>query len=373
MHPDPSDARRDPPLDDGQHGMPRETYVQRSAASRDDPGRRGAAPDEATRGAPLRGTVPGDVGREAPQETTVRRPPGPTRDEPPHITGVRSGRTTRPRVPEEQAGPLVLIGGACSPKGDALGRFLELADARNGGRVVGITTASSDPQRSAVLWRADFTTAGVASADIPVVASRREACDDAIAERVRGADGVFLGGGDQVKLVATLSGTPVGAAIREAWARGAVVCGTSAGAAALTELTLAGGEIDEEGALVEMYIGPGFGLLGYRALVDTHFGARRRLHRLVVAIANNPELLGLGIDEDTALVVHGHVGEVVGAGGVTFVDGRTVRFDDAAEVGLGKQRTMSHLRVGIVGPGHRLDLRERELVMLVDEGARVAD
>jgi cyanophycinase len=363
MSPDSHGARRGDPLDDGQHG-PRETYVHRSASARDDGGRRAAAAGD---------DLPRDVGRDAPQETTVRRPSGSVRDEPPHVTGTRTARTSRPRIPVEQAGALVLIGGACSPKGEALGRFLELADARRGGRIVGLTTASSDPQRSAVLWRADFTTAGVTSAEIPVIGSRPDACDESIAARVRDADGVFLGGGDQVKLVATLSGTPVGTAIRQAWARGAVVCGTSAGAAALTELTLAGGEVDEEGALVEMYIGPGFGLLGYRALVDTHFGARRRLHRLVVAIANNPELLGLGIDEDTALVVHGHVGEVVGAGGVTFVDGRTMRFDDSDEVGLGKQRTMSHLRVGIVGPGHRLDLRERELAVLVDEGARVAD
>jgi cyanophycinase len=148
--------------------------------------------------------------------------------------------------------------------------------------------------------------------------------------------------------------------------RGATVCGTSAGAAALTELTLAGGEIDEEGVLVEMYIGPGLGLLGYRALIDTHFGARRRLHRLVVAIANNPELLGLGIDEDTALVVHGHEAEVVGTGGVTFVDGHTMRFDDADAAGLGKQRTFSHLRVGAIGPGHAFDLRARELVEVRD-------
>ena len=116
---------------------------------------------------------------------------------------------------------------------------------------------------------------------------------------------------------------------------------------------------------MEMYIGPGLGLLGYRALIDTHFGARRRLHRLVVAISNNPELLGLGIDEDTSLVVSGHFGEVVGAGGVTWVDGHTMRFDDAESAGLGKQRTFSHLRVGAIGPGHVFDLRERELAALV--------
>jgi cyanophycinase len=285
-------------------------------------------------------------------------------DAPPHVLANRGRRTSRER-PSIDAGSLVLIGGACTPHGDALARFVDLAHAREAGRIIGLTTASADPERSALLWLDDFRVAGAQSVEIPIVRTRADADDKALADRLRKAEGIFLGGGDQVKLVAMLSGTRVGCAIREAWMAGSTVCGTSAGAAALTELTLAGGEIDEEGVLVEMYIGPGLGLLGYRALIDTHFGARRRLHRLVVAISNNPELLGLGIDEDTALVVHGHTAEVVGTGGVTWVDGRSMRYDDSEAAGLGKHRTFSHLRVGVIGPGHAFDLRERELAALV--------
>ena len=82
-------------------------------------------------------------------------------------------------------------------------------------------------------------------------------------------------------------------------------------------------------------------------------------------LARNPELLGLGIDEDTALVVQGHLGEVVGKGSVTFVDGRGVRFDNADECLDGKPLTLSYLRVGIVGAGYSLNLRERELEVLI--------
>lgn len=311
----------------------------------------------------------GDIAAEQQPERLVRRPSGSTAqvpDAPPHVVGNDGRRTSRERPPVD-AGPLVLIGGACTPHGEALARFVALADARGGagaGEIIGLTSASADPERSAALWRDDFRVAGARGVDIPIVRTRRDAENAALAERILRSRAVFLGGGDQVQLISVLSGTKVGCAIREAWMQGATVCGTSAGAAALTELTLAGGEIDEEGVLVEMYIGPGLGLLGYRALIDTHFGARRRLHRLVVAIANNPELLGLGIDEDTALVVTGHTAEVVGAGGVTWVDGRTMQFDDAQAAGLGKHRTFSHLRVGAVGPGHVFDLRERELEAL---------
>ena len=294
--------------------------------------------------------------------------------------GNRRGRRPRTggarrRAPADQAtGALVLIGGACTPDGDALGAFIRLSGADRGGPLVGLTTASHNPVRAAAAWRHDFETAGVTNIELPIVANRTAASDPAIASLVASAAGIFLGGGDQVHLIATLSGTLVGEAIRDAFVRGAVVCGTSAGAAALTETTMAGGEVDEDGNEVEMYIGPGLGLLCFGTLIDTHFAQRRRLHRLFVAIAGYPQLLGLGIDEDTGLIVHGNVGEVVGKGGVTFVDGRdTVRFDNASQVKKGGELTLSHLRVGLVGTGQRFDLEARELAALVRGGEAGAE
>ena len=283
----------------------------------------------------------------------------------------RTGSRTR-RTPVDGAnGALVLIGGACTPNGDALGAFIRLAGADQGAPIVGFTTASSNAVGAAKAWREDFATAGVSNVEIPIVTARDQAEDAGIANLLAGASGIFLGGGDQVHLIATLSGTKVGEAIRSAFVRGAVVCGTSAGAAALTETTMARGEIDEDGNEVEMYIGPGLGLLCFGSIIDTHFAQRRRLHRLFVAIAGYPQLLGLGIDEDTGLVVHGHIGEVVGKGGVTFVDGRdTVRFDNASTVKKGGELTLSHLRVGLVGTGQRFDLEARELAVLADVVAR---
>ena len=277
------------------------------------------------------------------------------------------------RRSDEALGTLVLIGGACTPLGDALGAFLRLTGALEGARVVGFTTASRDPVASAHAWARDLATAGARNVEIPIIDRRQRAQDRRIAALVRDADGIFLGGGDQVHLVATLGGSAVGEAIQEAFHRGIVICGTSAGAAALTEMILAGGEVDEAGEHVEMYIGPGLGFLGFHAVIDTHFAQRRRLHRLFTAISRNPQLMGLGIDEDTALVVRGHLGQVVGRGGVTFVDGRDVRFDNADEARETGQLTLSHLRVGIVGHGYTFNLRERELEVLVqareNEGA----
>ena len=271
----------------------------------------------------------------------------------------------RARREDRKAGTIILIGGGVDPAGPALDAFLRLSGARDGAKIVGVTTASTDPVGSAVAWKDAFATAGAVNVEFPIIDRRERAQDARIAQMVLDAQGIFLGGGDQVHLVATLGGSRVGRAIKEAFSRGAIVCGTSAGAAALSDTMLAGGEIDEEGQEVPLYLGPGFGLLGFSALVDTHFSKRGRLQRLFRRVAENPELMGLGIDEDTALVVRGHLGEVVGRGSVYFVDGRGVRFDNAEEAKKGAPLTLSYLRVGIVGAGYPFDLRERELEVLL--------
>lgn len=290
---------------------------------------------------------------------------------PPHVVDA----TTRRALSDQASGTLILIGGALQLEGHAFGAFLERTGARRGGLIVVLTAASMNPRQSAAQWSTDFRDAGATNVHLPFFRRGQAARDREIADLIDAARGVFLGGGDQVKLVSTLAGSRTLRAIKQAYRRGGVICGTSAGAAALTELTMAGGEIDEEGNLVEQYIGPGLGLLGFDTIVDTHFSQRRRLQRLFVVVAQNTQLFGLGIDEDTALIVRGHIAEVVGAGGVTFVDGsESVRYDNAGELEKGRQLTLSHLRVGIVGTHHRLDLRARELEVLVRraEGRRGA-
>jgi cyanophycinase len=263
-------------------------------------------------------------------------------------------------------GVLVLIGGALSRDGHALRGFVDSVNERGPGLVVGLTTASAEPEETGWYWTGVLRGAGIRDVRVPMFDRADERRDREIAAMIRDAAGVFLGGGDQVKLVTALSGSQTQAAIHQAYERGAVVAGTSAGAAALTELTMAGGEVDVEGNLVEQYIGPGLGLLAFDAIVDTHFSQRRRLQRLFLVVAKNTRLFGVGIDEDTALVVRDGIGEVVGAGSVTFVDGReTVRFDNALELEKGRQLTLSHLRFGIVGTKYHLDLRARDLHELV--------
>jgi len=259
-------------------------------------------------------------------------------------------------------GTLVLIGGATHSNGEALAAFTRRAHGPQGGSIVALTTASGNPAASARQWRRDLRAAGCFNVQIPVVSTRDDATNPRFVAALASAQGIFFGGGDQIKLVSIIGGTPAGDAIRDAYVRGIVIGGTSAGAAALAKTTLAGNEVDEHGQLVEQYIGPGLGLVRHPTIIDTHFSQRRRLYRLFVALAEFPELLGLGIDEDTAIVVEGNVGRVVGTGSVTFVDGRGITYSNAGAHRDGMPLTLSAMRVGIVGAGHAFDLQTRELV-----------
>lgn len=271
--------------------------------------------------------------------------------------------TDRRDLVDQASGTLVLIGGGTTPKGPALGEFVRLSHANAGGPIVVLTSASGNPTLSAKQWRRDLLAAGCTQIHAPVIAAREAASNPEVVQVIREATGVFLGGGDQIKLVSIVGGSPIGEAIRDAYIRGAIIGGTSAGAAALAKTTLAGNEVDEFGNLVEQYIGPGLGLIREPAIIDTHFSQRRRLYRLFVALAEFPELLGLGIDEDTALVLNDGIGRVVGAGGVTFVDGLGITFSNAEQLRQGETLTISAMRIGVVGAGHALNLRTRELVM----------
>lgn len=214
----------------------------------------------------------------------------------------------------EQArrGHLVIIGGAEDRSGDRLilRRFVELTR-RADPRIAVLTAANSFP---GIVWkRYDQALAdlGAAQREHIDIGTRTEADDAALAERVLAMDGVFLSGGDQRRLMSLIGGTALERAIQQAHRHGACIAGTSAGAAAMSRTMLTGRSLSD-----------GLGLVQH-AVIDQHFSQRRRLSRLLMAVAGKQEVIGVGIDEDTALILGPERRvEVLGAGDVTLVDGR---------------------------------------------------
>lgn len=221
-------------------------------------------------------------------------------------------------------GHLVIIGGGEDRADDKeiLRRFIELSGGTDR-KIVVITAASAIPEKMWAIYDEAFGALGVSDRRPIHIASRAQASDPAIARAVAEADGIFMTGGDQKRLVAMIGGSELDDAMRHALAvAGACIGGTSAGASAMSGHMLADGDVDlqpEKGAVT---LGAGLGLL-QRVIIDQHFSERHRLARLLSVVAQNPHLQGIGIDEDTALVIERGVGiEVIGNGSVTVLDGR---------------------------------------------------
>jgi cyanophycinase len=266
------------------------------------------------------------------------------------------------RVPAPAAGVLMAIGGAEDKLGDkaVLARFVELAGGASA-RVLIVSTASSLSGEIADLYRTVFGELGVTTIEAIRPRTREQAEQQAAAAAVGRATGIFLTGGNQLRLAMVVAGTAMGRALAEAHRRGAVVAGTSAGASALAEHMVSFGRPGETPRQRMGQLSSGLGLLP-GVVVDQHFGQRNRIGRLLAMVAQSPALLGVGIDEDTAAVVGGDgVLEVIGRGAVTVVDGSNV-VSDAYEVRQHRPVLVSGAVLHALPPGSRFDLAGRRLL-----------
>ena len=226
----------------------------------------------------------------------------------------------------QKNGHLVIIGGSEDRKEDMpiLTRFVELCGGP-GAKIVVITAASQVADQMWEMYDSAFSALGVTRHSHLEVTSRQDANSPDYVRQVAEADGIFMTGGDQKRLLALIGGTAMDAEMHKALKlRGATIGGTSAGASAMSGHMLAQGRAEIRPEKGSVSLGAGLGFL-HRVVIDQHFSERRRLSRLLTVVAQNPYLQGIGIDEDTALVVERGVGiEVVGQGAVTVVDGRTM-------------------------------------------------
>ena len=188
-----------------------------------------------------------------------------------------------------------------------------------------------------------------------------QANDESIAAAVRDATGIFMTGGNQLRLSSMVGGTRLADAILTGFREGAVVAGTSAGASAISSHMIAFGASGATPKHRMAQIAAGLGLLP-GVIVDQHFQQRNRLGRLLSLIAQNPMLLGLGVDEDTAGVVGpDKVMEVIGRGSITVVDG-AASDTDAWEIRGHRPLMISNVTLHSLPEGYRFDLERRTLV-----------
>ncbi|TMG30066.1 MAG: cyanophycinase [Chloroflexi bacterium] len=270
-------------------------------------------------------------------------------------------------------GPVMVIGGAEDKLGERviLSRFVELAGGDQA-QIVVISTASSLGDAATDLYRHLLGRIGARTITGLCPETREEANDPQAVAALTSATGIFMTGGNQLRLSSIIGGTALGAAILDAHGRGVVVAGTSAGASAVATHMMAFGSSGATPKHRMAHVSVGLGLL-VNVVVDQHFEQRTRLGRLLAVVAQSPSLIGLGLDEDTAAVIDANdILEVIGRGSVTIVDGSDVITDAFRTTGH-KPMMVSNARLHSLPAGYRFDLRARRVLPLdVSPNARIA-
>lgn len=262
---------------------------------------------------------------------------------------------------------LLIIGGAEDKVGHktVLRRFVRLAGGSKA-RIVVIPTASSFPEDAVDTYTAIFSRLGAPEVEAVDPPSRQTAATEALVQAIDRATGVFITGGNQLKLAQLVVGTPLADAISRAHARGAVVAGTSAGASILSRfmISLGGDGVTPRQRVSQLT--SGLGLLP-GAIVDQHFDQRSRYGRLMSLVASSPDLLGIGVDEDTAAEIQdGRKLTVLGSGAVFVIDARAA-VSDAPQARRHAPLLVSGAVVHSLPSGATFDLHTASLTGFVEK------
>ena len=258
-------------------------------------------------------------------------------------------------------GHLLVIGGAEDKYNERriLRKFLSLAGGESA-EVLIIPVASDYPEFAADVYTQAFRNLGVANPRVLRATSRQDVFEADPDELLDGVTGVFMTGGDQMRLVSLLGGTQLADRLRKL-VRGTdiVLAGTSAGAAGMSTSMIVRGESTSHPQKSSVRLSPGLGFLK-NIIIDQHFTERGRMSRLITAVSYNPYNLGVGIDENTAIIVDGEgILQVFGQGSATIVDGSQISYNEIAEVADHETFSVCGVQMHILRDGLIYDYLER--------------
>jgi cyanophycinase len=273
-------------------------------------------------------------------------------------------------------GHLLVIGGAEDKYNERriLKKFLSLAGEEKA-EVLIVPVASDFPEFAADVYTQAFRNLGVTNPRVLRATSRQDAFEANADELLDGVTGVFITGGDQMRLVSILGGTKFAAKLRGMVREtDMVLAGTSAGAAGMSTSMIVRGESTSHPHKSAVRLSPGLGFLK-NIIIDQHFTERGRISRLITAVSYNPYNLGIGIDENTAIILNNNgIMEVFGAGSVTIVDGSQITYNEIAEVAEQESFSVCGVQLHILRDGlvydfiNRHPLQPRNEFLLPDLG-----
>ncbi|HEY2847236.1 MAG TPA: cyanophycinase [Pyrinomonadaceae bacterium] len=258
-------------------------------------------------------------------------------------------------------GHLLVIGGAEDKYNERriLKKFLSLAGDEKA-EILIVPVASDFPEFAADVYVQAFRNLGVAHPRVLRATSRQDVLEADVQKLLDGVTGVFISGGDQMRLVSLLGGTEFADKLRHMVRdTNIVLAGTSAGAAGMSTSMIVRGESTSHPHKNSVRLSPGLGFLK-NVIIDQHFTERGRISRLITAVSFNPYNLGVGIDENTAIILDGKgILEVYGEGSITIVDGSKITFNEIAEVADNAAFSICGVQLHIIRDGLIYNYRER--------------
>jgi len=254
---------------------------------------------------------------------------------------------------------LIAIGGGEMAESKAamkeiLGRLEKLPEPR----IVVMTVATNEDGAAAKKYNTLFRGRGIRHVESVDVSQRNDAFDERSLEKVRRADLLFFTGGDQLNITSLMGGTPLHELVRERYRNGVLIVGTSAGAAMMSSSMIISGKSDAAPRVSGVDIAPGMNMIE-ETVIDSHFSQRGRHGRLLTAIAHYPQLLGLGIDERTAIVFNDGEFRVIGEGVVIVFDGNHMKYSDLPYREEHQPIGMFGINIHVLPEGYRFNLKER--------------
>ncbi|MCC5658985.1 cyanophycinase [Nostoc sp. XA010] len=263
---------------------------------------------------------------------------------------------------ESNSKQLIIIGGAEDKKEDCeiLREFVRRAGGTKA-RIVIMTAATELPREVGENYIRVFERLGSEDARIVDTETRDDASSSSALEAVSKATGIFFTGGDQARITSVIKDTELDRAIHKRLAEGAVIAGTSAGAAMMPDKMIVEGDSQTNPRIEIIEMGPGLGFLP-GVVIDQHFLQRGRLGRLISALVQEPADLGFGIDENTAMVVTDRQVEIIGEGSVTIVDVKAT-YDNMGEILKDEALAICGAKLHILPRGYKFDLETRQPIL----------
>lgn len=256
-------------------------------------------------------------------------------------------------------GSLLIIGGHEDRQNDKLILRMLARKVGKSGKIVVATVASGQPESSFDDYERVFRGLGVRHVHHLNIETREQAQLESRRNILNDADAVFFTGGDQLKITSQLGDSPIYTRVKQIFDAGGIIAGTSAGASVMTETMMVSGPSDESHRIGSMLkLAPGFGLLP-GVIVDQHFAQRGRIGRLLGAIAQNPRILGIGLDEDCGILVNRGRFQVVGSGAAYIVDGSKVTFTNITETEPDLPLCIYGVKLHVLNQSDRFDLKSR--------------